>query len=335
MANVLTTNFDYTYPGQLATDVIYKPSVQTPEITQLFTVRPGIKFKQQLMLAGILSNVVKKYTSCDRTFGTEANTLFNRTLEVSELEFNIEQCKDAFEDTIVEEELPEGISEFQLGNYVLRVINNVITDALRRDNFRIFSFGDTTSGSDNYDQLDGLWTKLIAGVADYCVTKVDDITTLNDTAGSTARDYLKNLFEEAPIILKQTPTNLKKFFVTGDIYENLMTYYEDQQFNGGLTQYVENGNVNLRFRGIDVVPVYAWDDALTDTDNPLNGTMTTGIIYTTPQNHVIGVGRAADMGSVNAWYERKDRKMYFEGHYRMGYQYAHCDLQAISYGVVA
>jgi antibiotic biosynthesis monooxygenase (ABM) superfamily enzyme len=59
------------------------------------------------------------------------------------------------------------------------------------------------------------------------------------------------------------------------------------------------------------------------------------IIYTTPDNHWIGVSQAADIDGINAWYEKKDRTYYIENQFKLGYQYAHCDLQVVSYGAAS
>lgn len=337
MADIVTVNFDYTYNGKESTDLIFCPSVQVPALQQLFTIRTGIKCKEQIALTGYLSKIVKAYSTCDRTLTGTGIDWENQTLEVAELEFWIEQCKDTFECTILGELLPDGVQSFELGSTIRGWITNLIKDALARDNFRIISFGDTTSVSTDYNQLDGLWAKLIAGETGYCVTKVDSIGTGALAAGA-ALTYLRNLYQgtataTVPIQLKQVENNMKYFAVTGSIYENLLTSYEsnttgsDAQF--GMLQKGPQGF--LQFRGIDIYPIYAWDEALLDTANPLFGTVSHLILYTTKMNHVVGMARASDQGAVSQWYEKKDRKYYFEGNYKMGYNYICCDLQAISY----
>jgi hypothetical protein len=87
----------------------------------------------------------------------------------------------------------------------------------------------------------------------------------------------------------------------------------------------------LNYRGISIMPIYAWDDALNKPGNPLFGTVEHLILYTTKINHAVGMDVAADAEKISGWYERKDRKYYVEGFYRMGYNYIHCDLQTIGY----
>jgi hypothetical protein len=41
-----------------------------------------------------------------------------------------------------------------------------------------------------------------------------------------------------------------------------------------------NGIPTPYYRGIEVVPIYAWDADLADAANPFNGVMNTAILYT-------------------------------------------------------
>ena len=334
MADIVSTNFNYEYDGKLSTDLIFCPSVKTPKIEQLFTVRTGIKCKEQIALTGYLSKIVKAYSNCDRTLTGTGIDWENRTLEVSELEFWIEQCKDTFECTIMGELIPDGVESFELGTKIRGWITDLIKDSLARDNFRILSFGDTTALSTDYNQLNGLWATLMALEANYCVTKVDDIgCPVDGLPAGSALTFLRNIYDGAPIQLKQVENNQKYIAVTGSVYENLLASYEsnttgsDAQF--GMLQKGPQGF--LQFRGIDIIPVYAWDESLLDAANPLFGTVCHLILYTTKMNHIVGMARAADQGKVTQWFEKKDRKYYFDGNYKMGYVPICCDLQAISY----
>lgn len=337
MADAISVAFDYVYNGKESTDLFFCPSVKVPAIEQLFTVKTGVKYKSQLPVTGYLSKIVKAYSGCDRTLTSSGIDITNQTLEVSELEFLLEQCKDTFEETIFGEELPDGVSSFELNEKLKGYIEKLIRDALANDNFRVLSFGDTTAISTDYNQLDGLWTKLMANESNYCVVKVDDIGCAAMAAGA-ALTYLRNLYQgtataQVPIQLKQVPNNQKYFAVTGSLYENLLTSYEsnttgsDEQF--AMLQKGPNGY--LQFRGIDVYPIYAWDQALQDPSNPLFGTVCHLALYSTKMNHIVGMARSQDQGNVERHYEWMERKYYFAGNYKMGYNFVCCDLMAISY----
>lgn len=333
MANVVSTDFDYTYNGHIATEVLYKPSVKTPEITQLFRVIEGVKNKHQLTLGPVLSNIVKKYSGCNVRTASSGVSLDNRTLTVSEMELFLEECKDTWENTIYEQFLASGVDANDIGAadaVIKTIIDTIILDSLRRDNFRLFSFGNEDSANDDLNGMTGLWTRLFAGVQEsYCVKRQDNIATLNQTAGTRAIDYFRNLVEGAPIILKQIPREEKAIYVTGNVFENFQTNLENADQNANGVQLVTKGTDGaLFYRGIEVIPMYAWDDSISIYSLGSQSR----ILYTWKQNHVIGVDRTADQGAIRGWYEKKDRKYYIEGQYKMGYNYVHCDLSTVSYG---
>ena len=332
MANAVTIDFDYTYNGQDATEMLYKPSVQTPDILRLFKVITGIKNKHQLTLASNISNIVKAYSGCGTRTASGTVALDNRTLTVNEVQVFLEQCKDAFENTMYEEFLAAGIDANDIGasSVITGIIDKLMIDGMRRDNFRLFSFGDVNSSNENLNGMTGMWPRLFAGVQDsYCVKRQDNISALNQTAGTRAIDYFRNLYEGASIILKQIPKEEKAFFVTGNVYENFQSNLENADQNANGVQLVTKGDGGvILFRGVEVVPIYAWDDAI----SAYSLGNKSRILYTWKQNHVIGVDRASDQGAVRGWYEKKDRKYYIEAQYRMGYNYVHCDLSSVSYG---
>ena len=136
--------------------------------------------------------------------------------------------------------------------------------------------------------------------------------------------------------MKQLPKEQKYFAVTGTVYENLLSSYEansnatELQFRN-LTDGQGNSEAELTYRGIRVIPVYAWDNDLNEPGNPLFGTAKHMILYTTRENHIVAADVAGDSEAVSGWYEKKDRKYYIEGFQRLGYNLIHCDLQTIAY----
>lgn len=338
-------DFDYTYNGRLETEVLFKPTIDTPEINSLFTARTGFKYKQQIPLLLPLSKITKAYSSCDRTFNDGVD-ITNTTLSLTELEINQEWCKDDFEglvgNILAEEWLKSGVDEFDpSGTPIQGVMNRLVEDAMRRDAFRIISFGDTNDADADWSQLDGLWTKMLGADgsgSSYCVQAAGTDFGTGDLSAGEALAALKACYENSRIILKQLPNSEKYFAVTGSVFENLLSSYEANT-NGTENQFTlltmgpqeRNGRPALNYRGIPVIPIYAWDSALEDTTSPQYNTVKHLILYTTRINHFVGFDVEADKGRISGWYERKDRNFYLEGFYRMGYQYIHCDLQTIYY----
>ncbi|NRA91229.1 MAG: hypothetical protein HRU26_00850 [Psychroserpens sp.] len=343
--SIVGVEFDYTYNGVLSQDVLFKPSVATPAIGDLMTIRQFARYQERIPLVAPLEKQVKAYADCGRSF-TDGVDITNQTLSLTPLELNMEWCKDDFEQTLLvgnnlaEEMLRNGVEEFNpSGTQIQTIIDELVSNVMRRDTFRIFSFADTSYASADYNQLDGMWPQLIANSGtggSYCVTRTSTPLGTGTLADGAALDSLKEAYEESAIILKQIPNNEKYFAVTGSVYENLLSSYESNTTGGerqflNLVQGQGDGQTSLLYRGIPVLPIYAWDQALQDPENQLEATTKHLILYTTRMNHAAGFFRQEDADRISGWYERKDRKYYVEGFYRMGYTYIHCDLQTIAY----
>ena len=250
----------------------------------------------------------------------------------------VTECAEDFEGTmgniIAEEALRSGIDRNDIsGTELETIINRLLEDALRRDVFRIFSFGDKNSGSTDYDQTDGLWTRLIADAGSgesYCVQQTGTFGT-GALADDKALAEFKAAYEGANNILDQIPENQKAFYVTRSVYDNLVSSYESVSTGSDLqVTFQQDGIPVVRYRGVPVVKVSFWDESLADTDNPLNGTVEHLLLYTTMENHVIGVGDTADLNRIDGWYSKDYDLDKFDSKMRMGYNYLHCDLQVIA-----
>lgn len=333
--NVLLTDFDYTYPGQLATEVLIKPAIQHPDALGLFRALTGIRSKRQLHSLTQLGKTVKAAQQCGNTRVPtgEAVTITNRTIEVDGLELYLEQCYDVFDETIFEEARNTGIEEADLSGTILQgLINGLIETSLRSEFFRLFSFGDKTNGiNDYYNSVNGLWPTLVDAALTYEVQREADITALSQTATERTFDYLREMHENAPILLKQVPNAQKKFFVTGNMYENLITTYEDTDMAAvGITSRVENGVQTLMFRGIDVVAVYDWDRWI-EADGLGNNCR---MLYTSTDNHVIGIENASDRDAYRVNYYDQTDVMQYRAKFKMGYNFVFGDFTVIKIGNV-
>lgn len=338
MANALNTNFNYTYNGTLLTEVFFKPTVGTPALDSLFRILPGSKFKIQMPTLQELNDIIVSGTDCERTARGSVD-LTNQTLELKPLKFFLEECAETFEGNVgnilAEQWFKTGADVNDIsGTDLQRTINQLIEDAARRNLFKIASFGDTNSGSDKYDQLDGLWTTLLANDGSgtsYCVNKVASFGTGSLSAGE-ALSALEAAYEGADEILDQIPESEKRFYVTRSVYDNYFNSLQSATTGSdNQVTYTQDGIPVLRYRGVVVEKISAWDKFLRETDNPLNGTVEHLLLYTTKQNHVLGVENSGDLNRIRGWYSIDDDKYRFDGKMRVGYNYIHCDLQTIAY----
>jgi len=334
MANVITPNFNYTYDGILVKELFYEPTVKAPLLQDVFTIIQRNKSKMQLPIPNAIGKSLQAISGCSLPTG-ESVDITNVTLETCKFGSRFDQCASTFWETYLEEELPSGLSQFEMNQYLIGIATQIISDAVTRNIFRHASFGDTDSANAYWNVCDGLFKKLIEGIATYQVKFVDDISTLNQTAGTRALDYLNNIWTGADIILKQMPVNQKQILVTGNFFENLVINYQNGALsNGGLTLEYQQGIPRPRYNGVEIKPVYAWDEALMDSTNPYAADFNTVLLYTAKENHVIGLDSSNDMQQLDIWYDKKDLKVYFDVMFNMGYQFIHGGLTAISYGTV-
>lgn len=342
MATALTTNFSYTYPGILSNEVSFKPTEDTPALADIFTIDQGISYRKRYNLLTELSKILKPYSGCARSFNG-AKAITDTFVETKEFEINLEWCKDDFTNQLAssynhlaQEYLKTGNQSFNPeGTPINTILTQLIEDGLRRDIFRRVMFGDQASSSADWNTIDGLWTRLIdtSGGSNYCVRRTTG-TSLGTAAlaADEAKDVLAATWLQSSNLLKQVPKSQLKFYVTGSIYDNYVT---SLQGTGAVTEMafenIQKGITTLTYNGISVIPVRYWDTLLEDSTNPLYATTRHLVLLTTKVNHILGVESGADLNKIEGWYERKDRKYYFEGNMKFGYNYLHCDLQTIAY----
>lgn len=337
-----STNFNFTFPGQLNTEIFLKPSEDTPAISDLAIVDQNIFFKKQYNTLNQISNIEEPYESCGASYDSLTAAINNVTLEVKPFQIRKSWCLDEFVQLgIVSNHLAEawvkpGVDQFDpTGTQIASIMENLVLDAQRRDAFRRISFGDQASASASYNQIDGIWTRLIdtSGGSNYCVRRATG-TSLGtaDLSAGEALSVLEAVYAQSSNLLKAVPIGKKKFFVTLSIWDN---YYNSLIGTGAVTEQAftntQNGLVTLKYKGIDVVPVPYWDTLLQESTNPLNATTRHLVLYTTKENHRVGVQRGADLNKIEGQYDWLNEKFYIKGNMMYGYQYLHCDFQTIAY----
>lgn len=339
MADILGENFNYTYNGTLLTEVFFKPSTATPALNDMFRVIPGSDQKIQIPTVGNLSKVLAAGGNCATETTHDGIDLANQTVDLSKIRMRVEECAESFEGSVgsilSEQWLRDGVDVNDIsGTELQATINQLLEDALRRDVFRLVSFGDASDSDDFYGIMEGLIPQLIANSgsgSSYCVNRTTDFGT-GALSNNAARDAFKAAYEGADARLAQIPENQKAFFVTRSVFDNYLDSL-DSTGNGSDLQvtYTVDGVPNVRYRGIPVVKISEWDNALADTNNPLNGTVEHVMIYTTRENHVLGVQNNADLNRIKGWYSDDDDIYRFDSKMRLGYNYVHCDLTVIGY----
>lgn len=345
--SILETNFNYTYPGILTTDIFYKPTLVAPALTDFGMIDQDIKFSKKYNLVTQLDKIVQPYTGCGGTPAGNRQLITNTQVNTKEFQVYEGWCKDDFTSQLTgvynflaQEWLKTGLRQFDpAGTPIDTVIMTVLKDAIQRDVFRRFFFAAGNSSDSDYNQFDGYFDRLIdnSGASNYCVIRAGSSIAGALSAGN-ALTYLGQAYTAAKPILKNDPS--ATFFVTRTIWDN---YYDSLIGNGSVSEpqfmNLQNGVVPvaerpraLSYKGYQVVAVDLWDQFLLETDNPLyTGTQRNLIVFTTKRNHIFGVENAADLNKIDSWYENKDQKRYYRANFKLGYNFLHCDLQVVMY----
>lgn len=340
--SMYTPNQSFTYPGKLNTELLQKPKIETPALSEFATIKQGVRCGEYLNLVQPLSRVLTKGTAdCAPTY-TQAGSITDRKLDTGLFEINLSWCKKEFQalcNSLGDSDLiGDGLSGYELAGRLRSVIFDEVLEAARVDFWKVILFGNDSlgSGSTNlFSTIDGVWTKFFDAFASYCVQPISNTFPNQHNsvlAPDEARDVLRLMWGNSKLILKQMAKNSKVFWVTGSVYENYYDSVINNCCNEGSWRAGQDGIERLYYRGIELRPLWVADESLqNDTDNPYYDIIRHFIIFTTPANHMIGVENAADLNNLEGCYDCVTKTTYIQGEARAGYNFQFCDLQSIAY----
>jgi hypothetical protein len=331
----------FTFDGNLPTEIFMQPSIGTPALSDMFNIRQGIRTDEYLIYGAPLSKILKAAQGCSPTY-TASGTLSDRKLSVAKFEINHEWCYEEWSSAASQLTndptwAADGLAGFEPTAKLRSFLFDQLLDSVRRDIWRIALFGNDAAGSSDYNMIEGLFVKMYDAFSNYCVKRVGNSLGNSATTVLTSGESLtalKATHEGAAIILKQIPNSEKVFWVTGAVYENYLGSLEANT-NGteGQFKLLQDGTTQLFYRGIEVRPLWIADNDLQDSSNPFYNNMKNFIIYTTKgssrfANIVLGVENAADLNSLEGFYDQRLKTYYMQSAMRFGVQFINCDLIA-------
>jgi len=334
----------YTYPGILSKEIIQKPKIDTPPLSALYTIRNGVRSKEQLHLMSALSSVLAKGTAtCEPTY-TQAGSITGKTLETGLFEINLSWCKKEFQGLLSTFNalgddpnlVGDGLSGYELGGKLRSLILDEILEAARIDIWKIAFLGQSAfTGSSVYSTIDGLWTAYLDAFASYCVKTVQNSLPNGATSvlnADAARDTFRTLFTGAPLLLKQMISSGKvKLFVTGSMWENYLLSLETNCCVEGSWRLQQDGSKTLYYRGVELVPLWVIDSALENDTTPYTNLLRHFAILTLPENNIFGTENASDLNNLELCYDCRTKTTFIQGEMRFGVNFLNCDLTAIAY----
>ena len=159
-------------------------------------------------------------------------------------------------------------------------------------------------------------------------TELSAVAPTAPTAGESL-SLLRQMYDDAPAALQQVASSDKKIFVTPKTYNSYLSNLEGTSADLAITNQ-QDGLLVVKFRGVELVPVYEWDTILADTDPAMflrggvNGTE--GACYCAVENLIIGSDVTDPEGSFKVFYDDLEEKMFFRGYFKLGVQFLYPSL---------
>ena len=327
MANVATDNITASYSGANFAELFLEPIFRDSDLMQ-FRVIPNVKHVMNLYTADALSCIVQKYTACSAADTGETFKVNDKVITAGRMRVAVSQCQDEFFGTYLEESFRNGINVFNLeGTALMDTILQNVRNGISRDVVRLAWFGDTAEAGASaacYNSTDGWW-KLLEADAVVNANKV----TIPASGAFVATDgltALRAMWAAAPSALQGVGNNEKAFYVSRLIYDDYLTSLENQGNAEGQRQLVD-GTIRTYFRGVEVIPMYDWDVAVTQR------VIATDVraVYVAKQNLAVGTDTMDPQGEMKMFYDDLTEKVYVRAYFKLGVQFLHDSLVVIGY----
>ena len=328
MANVANKGTFATYSGANLNEIFYEPVFRSDDIMRNYRVLPNVKHKMNVFTSKALTKIVQQYTACSATSGSTQFNIDEKTITAGRMRVALEQCTDEFFGTYIEEMYRSGVDVMNVeGTQLADAIVDRAVKGIAQDVVRLAWGGDGATA--NYNQLSG-WMKLMGDDATVLAARTE-FSAAAPTAPTAAEalSLIRNAYDAAPAALQQVPAADKKIFVTPKTYNAYLQNLEGTSADLAITNQAD-GVLVVKFRGVEIVPMYEWDTILADTDPAMflrggvNGTE--GICYCATDNLIIGSDVTDPEGSFKVFYDDLEEKMFFRGYFKLGVQFLYPSL---------
>ena len=328
MANVANKGTFATYSGANLNEIFYEPVFRSDDIMRNYRVIPNVKHKMNVFTSAALTKIVTKYTACSATSGSTQFNIDEKTITAGRMRVALEQCTDEFFGTYIEEMYRNGVDVMNLeGTQLADAIVNRAVKGIAQDVVRLAWGGDSATA--NYNQMSG-WMKLMGDDATVLAARTE-YSAVAPTAPTAAESIgiLRSMYDNAPAALQQVPAADKRIYVTPKTYNAYLSNLEGTSADLAITNQ-QDGVLVVKFRGVELVPMYEWDTILADTDPAMflrggvNGTE--GACYCAVDNLIVGSDVTDPEGSFKVFYDDLEEKMFFRGYFKLGVQFLYPSL---------
>jgi len=353
MANIATGIAGLAYNGTYASGILLEPMFHSDDIMRNYTIYPNVKYKQNITMAPSLSSITAVHTGCGvtNTCDPAGFAVTQKQIYVENVSVKQSQCWVEFKDEVIVESYKNGVNMPDLtGTQLAQVIIDRVRNGIQSDMVRNMWAGDTAAAviaiDCTYDSMgDGLWVTLSAGGA----INGTQMNEVQGTGGAAAPEYvtvgatlpagdaillLESVYNTASAALQAIPASEKRMFVNPNVYNSWYSSLT-QVASAGSVDYghseAQAGKQRLYFRGIELIPMYEWDTALTTLAGATFPALftaagaaidaTAGCIYTAKANLFIGTDVSSPDNELKMFYDEVSENMYIRAGFTMGFQY--------------
>ena len=359
MPNIALDGMGAGYIGTYASKILLEPMFHSDDIMRNYTIYPDVKYRQNIVMAPQLSSITAVNSGCGTTNTCDPAgfTVVQKNIMVENVSVKQVQCWDEFKDQVIVESYKNGVNMPDLtGTQLAEVIINRVRNGISSDMVRNMwagMAGAPAVADCTYQSMGaGLWDAMSAATAfvggtSANLTPVTGALTLAAATASYAtvgglisivdvQSLLDNAFNTAPSALQQVPAAEKRMFVTPNVYNAWYSTLTAVAVAGSVDyghSEAQAGKSRLYYRGIEIIPMYEWDVALTartgaDIPAPFTqvGAATTtqttnGVIYTAASNLFIGTDVSNPENQLKMFYDEASDNMYVRAGFTMGFQF--------------
>lgn len=308
---------------------------------ELYSIQTGIEQKKQIGFAAHMGEIGQNRSGCDPTSNMVSVPLSEKFWEPVGISDKLGQCYDDLRNSFFDYGLRKGIRRQDLSgtdfeDFILERFGQALSDMRERLHWHNDTAANLVSGGgvvsntldgnptpiSLFNAYDGIWKQVFEGVTALEIYR----HTITENGGATYADQLNLASDTAYLMLKDLQENADdrltqdpnaRFGVTKELYNNLLTYYEDKtnQLEGLMR--LENGVSGLSFRGIPVIPLYTQSRQIKRYfDNGTTWNLPNRCILTVPSNIPMGTVETDTLTDVDAWNDRNTKNFYFEFEFR-------------------
>ena len=331
MANAVTTIAEN---NSLAYEVFWKPLLNDPKINALpFALHSG-KIGKELYFDSEFTDTPTIKATCGWDY-KDGTGITKKALDPVELDFSFEQCYTVFLKSIFGDSLPDG---WRKGELTPEIINRIITkqsNAFNTNMLYALFLSDTGSSFPWLAGIDGVYAKLLAGVAAVDGTVDAGAIADSDLTPANIEGTMYGIYTAQSALMKTFDNNQKAFIVTQTVYEAWSRFL--QVGNGSAWNYsdpnaIKNGVSGITYQGIPLINANYVDRGLALyglSGSPAAVTDPNRVILTVPSNHHIMIdGTGFEM--IDPFYERKDDLVLSPASAMIDYQYGYGELNVIA-----